>query len=85
MFYYFNHTLYTFWENDFSTFSPYKCVGTQKWPCRKNVKGHPRINVWKHLGALSPKLLYTKIKFQGFLGSGEGDFYVLIPYIGHGG
>ena len=63
----------TFWENDFSTFSPYKCMGTQIWPCHKKVKGQPMIIIWTNLADLESSKLYTMIQPQSFLGSGE-DF-----------
>ena len=39
----------TFWENDFSTFSSYKCIGAQIWPCRKKAKDQPRVVIWINL------------------------------------
>ena len=50
----------TFWENDFSTFSPYKCMGMQIWPCRKRVKGQPKVIIWTNLVDLESLMLYTK-------------------------
>ena len=36
-------------ENDFSTFSPYKCTGKQILPYHKKVKGPLRIIIWTNL------------------------------------
>ena len=63
----------TFWENDFSTFSPYKSMGVQIWPCPKKVKGQPTTIMWINLVDLESPMLYTKTQPQIFLISGE-DF-----------
>ena len=64
----------TFWENDFSTFSPYKCIVMQIWSCCKKVKGQPTTIIWTNLVDLESLMLYTKIQPQSFLGFGEEDF-----------
>ena len=79
MFYYFNHTLYvsainTFWENDFSIFSPYKCMGMQIWSCCKKVKVQLKVIICTNLVDLESSMLDTKIQPQSFLGSREEDF-----------
>ena len=51
----------TFWEDDFSTFSPYKSMGTQIWPC------HKRSNVILGFGKPWVLMLYTNIQPQSFL------------------
>ena len=53
---------------------PYKCIGTQIWPCRKKVKGQPTVIIWTNLVDLESWMLYNKIHPQSFLGSGEEDF-----------
>ena len=79
-FYFFNHCKFqplvfnTYWENDFSLFSPHKCMWVQIWPCHKEVKGHPMTIIWTNLVYLESQMLYTKIQPQSFLGSGEEDF-----------
>ena len=64
----------TFWENDFSTFYPYKCKGMQIWLYCKKVKGQPRIVIWINLVDLESQMLDTKIQLQSFLSSREEDF-----------
>ena len=51
----------TFRETEFSIFSPYKCIGMKIWPCRKKVKGQPRMTIWTNLVDLESPMLYTKI------------------------
>ena len=43
------HTLVcnTVWENDFSTISPYKCIGMQIWPCQNRSKVNLRSSLNK--------------------------------------
>ena len=49
----------TLWENDFSTVTPYKCMGRQIWPCRK--KGQ-RSTYSHHLNKLGrPSQCYIPI------------------------
>ena len=33
----------------FFNISPYKCIGTQIWSCRKKVKGQSTIIIWSNL------------------------------------
>ena len=47
---------------DLQLFSTYKCMGTQIWPCRKKVKGYPRIIIRTNLLDLESSMLYTKIQ-----------------------
>ena len=61
----------------FSTFSPYKCMGTPIWPCHKKVKGQLKTVIWTNLVDLVSSMLYTKIQPQRFLVSGEEDFEVV--------
>ena len=61
----------TFCENDFSTFSPYKCIQMQIWPYRKEVKGQTTVTIWTNLVDLELSTLYTKIQVQSFIGSWE--------------
>ena len=58
----------------FSTFSQYKCMRAQIWPCRKKVKGQFKTISWTKLVDLESLMLYTKIQPQSFLGSKEEDF-----------
>ena len=74
--------LNTYWENDFSTFSPYKCMRAQIWPCCKKDKGQPMTIIWTSLVDLESPMVYSKTQPQSFLGSGEEDFLGLLPYIG---
>ena len=46
------------------------------------VKSQPRVIVWTNLVDLETRMLYTKIQAQSFLGSGEKDFEVFLPYMG---
>ena len=55
----------------FQLFTPYKSIETQIWPFLK--KGQPLIIIWTNLVELESSMLYTKIKPQSFLDSGE-DF-----------
>ena len=80
-FYFFNHTLQvsaislkTNWENDFSTFSPYKCKREQIWPRHKKVKGQSTVIIWTNLVDLESPMLCTKIQPQSFFGFAEEDF-----------
>ena len=49
----------TFWQNDFSRFSPYKCTGMKIWPCHKKVKCLSRVIIWTNLVDVEPQMLYT--------------------------
>ena len=51
----------TFWENYFSTFSPYKLMGTQTWPCCKNIRGQNMAIIWTNVVDLESLMLYTMI------------------------
>ena len=57
-------------------------MGMQIWPCPKKVKGQPRVIIWKSLVDLESMMLYTMIQPWSFLGSGEEEFYVFLPYMG---
>ena len=57
-------------------------MGTQIWPCCKKVKGQPRVIIRTNLVDLESMMLYTKIQPRSFLGSGEEDFQVFLPYMG---
>ena len=48
-------------------------MGTQIWPCRKQVKDSPTVIIWTNLVDIESSMLSTKILPQSFLGSGE-DF-----------
>ena len=50
-------------------------------PCHKQVKSQPMTIIWTNLINLESPMLYTKIQPQSILGSGEEDFYVILPYI----
>ena len=50
-------------------------MGMQILPCRKKVKGQPRIIIWTNLVDLKSMMLYTKIQSWSFFGFGEEDFY----------
>ena len=56
-------------------------MGTQFWPCRKKVKGQPTVIIWTNLVDLESIILYTKILPWSFLGSGEEDLQVFLPYM----
>ena len=56
----------TFWENDFSTFSPYKCMRTQIWSCHKNVRGPLTVIIWTNLVDLESSVL-SRVSFQALL------------------
>ena len=64
----------TYWENAFSTFSPYKCMRAQIWPCRKKFKGQPTIIIWINLVDLEIPMLYPKVQPLCFLGSEKKIF-----------
>ena len=55
---------YTFWQNDFLKFSPYKFIETQIWPCRKQVKDQPKVIIWTNLVDFEFWMLYTKMQPQ---------------------
>ena len=87
--YYLNHKFQplvfnTFWENDLSTLSPYKCIGMQIWPCCKKVKDQPMIIVWTDLVDLESLMLCTKSQPQAFLVLKKWIFKCFTIY-GHGG
>ena len=55
----------------------------QIWPCGKRVKGQNTTIIWTNLVDLEYPMLYTKIQFQSFLGSGEEDLKVFFTkYMG---
>ena len=65
-----------------ATFSPYKSMGLQIWPCHRKVNGHPSI-IWLNLVNLKSRLQFTKIQPWSFLGLWEeflGVFF--LPYMG---
>ena len=55
----------TSWETVFSVFSPYKCIETQIWPCRKKSQ---RSTYSQHLNKFGrswvPNYIYNKIRPQ---------------------
>ena len=57
-------------------------MAMQIWLCRKKVKGQLTVIIWTNLVNLESSMLYTKIQPQSFLGSGEEDFWVFLPYMG---
>ena len=61
---------------------PYKCIGTQIWPCCKKIKYQPRFIIWTNLVDFESPMLYTTIQSQSFLGSWKEDFSVFLPYMG---
>ena len=77
---------HAFWETNFLTSSPYRCMGTQIWPCREKVKGQHTVTIWTNLVDLESSMLYTEIQPWNFLGSGEKDRFLSVFIIhGHGG
>ena len=46
------------------------------------LKGPLMVIIWTNLVDLESSMLYTKIQPWNFLGSGEEDFYVFLPYMG---
>ena len=47
---------------DFSTVSPYKCMGKQIWPATQNVKDQFTITIWINFVDLESQMLYTKMQ-----------------------
>ena len=52
-----------FWENNFLTFSPGKCIGEEIWSCPKNVISQPdifrAITIWTNLVEFTIPMLHT--------------------------
>ena len=69
-----------FWENDFSTVSPYRSMGSQIWHCCKKIKGHPRIIIWTNLIDIEPPILRFSLK--AFLFRKKKIFLRFLPYMG---
>ena len=63
-----------FGEEDFWSIFPYKCIGKQTWPCRKNVKCQYTTFILAILVDLLSPMTSAKIQPQGILDSGEEDF-----------
>ena len=57
-------------------------MGAQIWPCRIKVKSQPMVIIWTNFVELESPMIYTKIQPQSFLGSGDEDFKVFLPYMG---
>ena len=57
----------TFEKMTFQHFFPYKCMGTQIWPCYKKVKGQRTDIIWTNFVDLESSMLYTKIQPKAFL------------------
>ena len=47
---------------------------TQIWSYHKKVKGHPSLIILTNLFDLESLIVYTEIKPQNFLSTGEEDF-----------
>ena len=71
------------WENDFSTFSPYKCMRHKFVLAVKRSKVslqtlYEKLSrswvIWTNFVDLEFPMLYTKIQLQSFLGSREEEF-----------
>ena len=54
----------------------------QIWLCCKKVNSQPTTIIWTKLVELESPMLYIKVQPQSFLGSGEEDFEVFLPYMG---
>ena len=53
------------------------------WPCRKKIKGHPRIIIWTDFVDLESPMLYTKISLKPFLVLQKTIFEVFVfTYMG---
>ena len=74
----------SFWEIDCFTFSPYKSIGNQIWPCRKmsrSIQGH-HLNI---LGSThAPDSAYKASRSSTFWLQ-RRDFFKVFTIYGHGG
>ena len=65
---------FSFGEEDFWRFFPYKCIGKQTWPSSKKVKCQHTIILLAMLVDLPSPMIPAKVQPQGILGSGVEDF-----------
>ena len=73
----------TFWEIEFSIFTPYKCIGTRIWTCRKKVKCQPRVIIHTNLDDLvSSQCSVTRFSLEAFLVLAKKIFKCFLPYMG---
>ena len=76
----------SFWKIDCATFSPYKSIRGQIWPCRKIGQGQPRFIIWPNLVVLEYTMLHTTFKIIGLLLPEKMFFFFVcflrfLPYI----
>ena len=62
-----------FWNVHCFTFSPYKSIRDQIWPCRKIGPVQPRVIIWTNLVVLEYPMLHFEFQGHWPFGSGE-DF-----------
>ena len=73
--------VYSLGARTYQHFPTYKFMGAQIWSSHKTVKGQPMTIIWTNLVDLESPMLYTKIQPQSFLGAGEEDLFVFLPYM----
>ena len=74
-----------FWKIHCFTFSQYKSIRDQIWPCRKIGQGQPRVIIWINLVVLEHPMLHIKFLGHRPFGSREEDFFKVFAIYGHGG
>ena len=71
----------SFWKIHCFYFFPIQKHRDQIGPCRKICHGQPRIIIWANLVVLKHPMMHTKIQGHWPFGSGEEDFFRLLPYM----
>ena len=87
--FYFNINLLSLWSFAVSSikwlsnsFSPYKSIRDQICPCCKIGQGQLRVIIWTNYDGPKSPMLHTKPQGHWPFGSGEEDFWRVLPYMG---
>ena len=64
----------SFWKIHCFTFSSYKSIRDQIWPCRKIGQGQPRVIIYINFVELESPMQHTKFQDHRTSGSGEEEF-----------